>query len=652
MKIQFLIRKYLTFHLVSFKLTSRMLRAKSTIVVLLTLLAGFRASADDIAAVKVRPIPQCCVERSATFPLTRELVIHSALTAESKDPRHERTLGLLTEGIGSVTPQPPLVRSDLKPSFTLVICAPGQNPVPSILELQRARGKAEGYVLDVQPSAIAIRGQDAAWLFYGVITLCQLLQGARDRQLTGVTIEDWPDIAFRGFGPFTGGHRSQQDADNPACFRKIVGALAFRKMNAIAFEIDSFGSDDDLRQFGVFCRANFVEPIPLHPFLGMGHMDMVRYVEATDTEFAEILRPVQRAIDTLKPRTFAIGGDELVSSYDAARRKSVYTEAQRAKHAPHEWLALCLNRFHDALASRGIAMAMWADAIIDETDLVGYPCLASCFGGPPDQHARVAGLLPKDIIMWDWHYDSVAVYPTLVQLQKAGFRAVGCPWLALANPEMFAEYGSKTATDKFMGMLGCNWTNPRDLALVEPLIARDGDCFWAVGRYPSSTDAFERFRHLLDANPLTQISAGEHRIAIEADAVVGGAPLVVYSAGARGAIEGRDGLTAKEGRTVDAFYDFSTQAGTVFETCQVKLVLGDVFEGSIALSESRLGAVPVELVRLPMTADQAVDLTAQVKGKAAFRLKLRGTNTSKSMAVFVRRLEIACRVLPGAPKTW
>jgi len=531
----------------------------------------------------------------------------------------------------------------------LVICPPGQNPALLVPEFQHARSGSEGYLLEVIPSKVCIRGQDMPGLFYGVMTLCQMLQGAQHNQIPSLTIEDWPDMTFRGFGPFAGGHRFDQHPDNTICLRKIVEAMALNKLNHIAFESESFKSDEGLRQFGEFCRVNFIEPVPLHPFLGMAHQSVVRYVEATDMEFTEIMRPAQRAIDLLQPKVLCIGADEMVSAYDHTARKSIYTKAQRDKHAPHEWLALCLNRFHQYIKERGAEMAVWADALINEENFVGFPCIINGFGGPPDCHGRAAGLLPKDIIMWDWHYESAPVYPTLVYLQKEGFRTVGCPWYALANPEMFSEYGVKTATEKFLGMLGCNWTHPRDLAGIEPLIARDGDCFWSTGKYRDATPAFERYRSLLVRNPLNEIPRGEHRIVIEADALSGSMPLLVYSAGARSAVLRNDGIGPKQERTVDVWYLFTTAAGCAFETCQVNLLLNEAFDGSVTFCDTAAWNNVAEVARLDKVADHSLDLTTRVKGKNSFRLAFRGRNMSKAAAAFLRRLVIVCRVVPNAP---
>lgn len=56
-------------------------------------------------------------------------------------------------------------------------------------------GKKESYVLDINPNGAAIAANDDAGLFYGVITLTELLC---DNTLPMVHIEDWPDFYDRG----------------------------------------------------------------------------------------------------------------------------------------------------------------------------------------------------------------------------------------------------------------------------------------------------------------------------------------------------------------------------------------------------------------------------------------------------------------------
>jgi hypothetical protein len=581
-------------------------------------------------------VPQHCEPKSGTF-LLQGLTIHCD---PSTDPQHENTLQILAVAVEKASGKTPEVKRDCRQLHSVVIDRRSTlAPPPS----RQTRGKKESYLLSAEPERICLQGEDAAGLFYGVQTLAQVLQGAQGRSVPCLAIEDWPDMAFRGYGPFAQ-PKSQNPADIPAFYRNIVELLARNKLNHLAFAADVFQEDDELRKFGEFCRLNFVEPIPACEFLGIRTKYMVKYAEAADAEFKEALRPAERAIRLLNPRMFCIGGDELVSTYDHRSRKSVYTEAQRQKHAPHEWLALCLKRFHEYLKAHGVEMVMWADSLIDEDLFYGHPSMINGYGGKPDYHCRVADLLPKDIIMWDWHYESTYDYPTHSYLQSKGFRTIGCPWTALGNPELFAEYGVKTGTDKFLGMLDCEWAQT-DMTFLGNAIARAGDCFWSAGRYEDSSPPFERLKKLTERNPLVDLADGDHRIVIESDAMTNSAAFLVHSIRVIHAVFRPDGMGAKTHRNVEADYLVKAAPGCVFETCQVHVGLNEAFTGAISFSATEREKDLERLVDLGGKDTATLDLTSRVKGKPLFRLSFWGYNPTKGSAAFLRRFEVTCRVV-------
>lgn len=67
---------------------------------------------------------------------------------------------------------------------------PGETPGPE---------SREAYWLKVKPEGVEVRGISSAGLFYGVQTVCQLVEGsAADAALPEVEIHDWPSLAYRG----------------------------------------------------------------------------------------------------------------------------------------------------------------------------------------------------------------------------------------------------------------------------------------------------------------------------------------------------------------------------------------------------------------------------------------------------------------------
>ncbi|MCD6359284.1 MAG: hypothetical protein J7M38_00385, partial [Armatimonadetes bacterium] len=131
--------------------------------------------------------------------------------------------------------------------------------------------KPEGYRLTVGPEGVEVVGKDARGAFYGLQTLRQMV--VEDRQgpmLYGCTVQDWPDIAWRGWhlsGPL--------EADLPT-YRKFIDLLALLKFNQICLEVNGnlqyethpiiarAGSPtkDELKELVAYARARHMVVFP------------------------------------------------------------------------------------------------------------------------------------------------------------------------------------------------------------------------------------------------------------------------------------------------------------------------------------------------------------------------------------------------------
>lgn len=88
---------------------------------------------------------------------------------------------------------PPGPADDAAPLFVVVRLEPGQ---PGATTGDESRDRpAEGYRLTVEGSTATITGTDPAGAFYGAQTLLSL---AADGVLPRATVEDWPDLPWRG----------------------------------------------------------------------------------------------------------------------------------------------------------------------------------------------------------------------------------------------------------------------------------------------------------------------------------------------------------------------------------------------------------------------------------------------------------------------
>ena len=609
------------------------------------LLSIFAAAAVPVVAQRavtssICPVVQGLERRAGTFRLAAPIVVHAPAV-----PADAHALSVALSALEKASGRAPTLRRDLPAANGLVI----DHQEEAAKTPRQAPKKSESYLLAAEPERISLCGADPAGLFYAVQTLRQLLAAAKG-EIGCVRIEDWPDMPLRGYAPLAGAISPIKHPDNLACYRRIVELAANYKLNALAFECESL-TDEELMRLAEFCRQRFVEPIPYHPLLAKNRPDIVRYAEAGAEQLAAMLQPAERAIRLIRPKVFGMGGDELIVDYDHVARRGVYTEKQRQKRPPHEWLAMAITRLHAYFTARGVTMAMWADSLIDEDEFRGYPAMIHGYGGRPDFHCRAAPLLPKDILLWDWHYEPTHCYPTLPALARLGFRVVGCPWRAEGNPELFAEYARQHGTGALAGMLNCEWVLPRAVADHEPLVARAGDAFWSVGRYRTGTAGIAAIKRLAAENPLRAIGEGEHRLVVGPDPMTGRSlAFLVQSAGVKSAVFFPDGIGCKGHRTVDADYLATAAEGCAFRACRLTVEVNPAFDGSLWFSQTADREDFTQVAPLPAGRNtHTLDLSGKVHGMTLFRVRFRGYNPGKGSAAFLRRIELECRVAKEVP---
>ena len=620
------------------------------------------------AAPEITPAPQQCEMQASSFVLGPQTVIRCK---QPETPRQKHTLSLLQGAIETHCGLTPRVKPGDLSSLEIVIAtdgaAPPKDTSPSVPD------QAEGYRLEISPEAVVIRGVDEAGLFYGVETFRQLVQ-ARKKSLPCLRIDDWPDVALRGYAPFCHAHRMDPRHRGREFYKQLAGYCAAHKLNVMAIEVGMLPDDADLRAVGEFCRLNFIEPVPYHPFIHLRAKPMVtRVVNADEKEFEGIMGPFHRALRTLKPKIFCIAGDELVTSFTVRNRQSIYSADQLRQRPGHEWLALCLKRFNSYITERGVRMAMWADSLIDEQKFEGAPSVRFGYGGNGDDHCKMVDDLPKDIIMWDWQYEPQVAFSTMDYLQAKGFDTIGGPKGTSWNTALFAEYAHKTRTKKFMGMICTDWSGPKGVSYVG--VARAGDCFWSVGKYaqayptnPSLTEAirpawpssgdgpgfmskmpfplderFEQFKQQVANNPLRNIAPGSHHIVIQGEPIINGRLLAAMSYGSiKARLAAPGGMLTKNHQRALVTYLVEARSGSKFTGGRLMLKLNDRMENSIAVATGREGDNYTDLGNI---ADgKKIDLTAHIKGSECFRYRLTSLNVAGAHLVFLRGIELDCTV--------
>ena len=126
--------------------------------------------------------------------------------------------------------------------------------------------KEQGYRLAVTKDRVVILGKDLPGLYYGLVTLSQLI--LKDGNLPAVTISDWPNLPMRGT------YIAEPDPE------KKIEYLASLKLNFIVFEygelyhLDQPAAYARWKKIADTCRKHFIEPIPELQSLGHGQFPL------------------------------------------------------------------------------------------------------------------------------------------------------------------------------------------------------------------------------------------------------------------------------------------------------------------------------------------------------------------------------------------
>src|SRR5690242_6689776 len=138
----------------------------------------------------------------------------------------------------------------------------------------------EGYILEIKNEQAIIRARNEAGLFYGCITLSQLLDDASDQNIIipALKITDYPDIAYRAIHLDLKHH-----LDAGRYYYSMMDRLAQIKINAIIVEFEDklryrkasvVGASDaiSVEEFAAISRYAKERNIEISPLVqGLGH---------------------------------------------------------------------------------------------------------------------------------------------------------------------------------------------------------------------------------------------------------------------------------------------------------------------------------------------------------------------------------------------
>lgn len=123
------------------------------------------------------------------------------------------------------------------------------------------KSRPQAYTLEINSANCVITGDDHAGVFYGAMTLKQLIGQNEDDRLSGVMIYDYPNLNFRGTRMHFKGSPLWLDS-----MRRRADYFASLKLNKLILESADLYTNDNaatIENFFKWCRNIHIEPIPL-----------------------------------------------------------------------------------------------------------------------------------------------------------------------------------------------------------------------------------------------------------------------------------------------------------------------------------------------------------------------------------------------------
>ncbi len=122
-------------------------------------------------------------------------------------------------------------------------------------------------------------------------------------------------------------------------------------------------------------------------------------------------------------------------------------------HDPAALFAQAVNAYHAHLVGeRGVEMLLWGDRLLDAAT-TGYGLWEAAENGT---HSALA-LIPKDVIICDWHYELRPDYPSVPFFQEQGFRVWPAGWKNVEASGALLDYAARYMSRRMLGYLCTTW---------------------------------------------------------------------------------------------------------------------------------------------------------------------------------------------------
>ncbi len=304
-------------------------------------------------------------------------------------------------------------------------------------------------------------------------------------------------------GPWVAVHLLHHETDAALeALEQQLPELAALGVNVLVFEVDyafEFRSHPELRlpgkaitragarRFVKACRSHGISVIP--QFQSFGHQSWAKDTWPLLTKYPELdstpgAFPGNEGIycrewDPMNPRVYEIVFaliDEIIDAFDAdaihVGMDEVFLIGNAASPStlgkdPAEVYAKAVNDMYGHIVKkRGRTMLMWGDRLIDAARYDYGEWEASKNSTWPAIY-----MIPKDIVICDWHYEKRDSYPSLQMFLDKGFRVLPTSYKDVAASRTLIEESLALRHPRLLGHLFTIWSNEGRAADWPPVAA-------------------------------------------------------------------------------------------------------------------------------------------------------------------------------------
>lgn len=304
-----------------------------------------------------------------------------------------------------------------------------------------------------------------------------------------------------------------------------IPKLAKMGINKIILEVDyhfTFESHPELRQtdntitkagaqkFTQVCRTNGIDIIP--QFQCVGHqswakdtyklLEVYPELDLTPNAFPDNEGLYCREWDVTNPRVYEIVFplmDEIIDAFDAKAMHvgmdeifllgSDESPSTKGQNSAKLYAKAVNDIYQHLVIEKGVEMLMWGDRLIDANEINYGEWESSANGTAP-----AIDIIPKDIIICDWHYESFESYKnvnpdeftttlkgsnnafkklesdeflSIPMFIEKGFRVLPTSWREVKNMENLLYYSLLQNNPKMLGHLFTLWSSNKGDKLIK-----------------------------------------------------------------------------------------------------------------------------------------------------------------------------------------